>query len=55
MNKKTKYLIFFIGLFFVGLVVYLSLFFQIFWGYLFTLLPILAIVKVVDDKPKRRK
>lgn len=50
MNKKVKYLIFFIGLLLVGAIVYIALLYQQFWIYFFTLIPIMVILAIVDNK-----
>ena len=55
MSNKVKYLIFFSGLLFVGVIVYLSLLYKVFWGYLFTFIPILIIIRVVDKMRRKTK
>ena len=54
MDTKIKYLIFFIGLIMVGAIVYIALWLQSFWVYIFTLIPIMAIVRVMDDKKQKK-
>ena len=55
MDTKIKYLIFFIGLIMVGAIVYIALWLQSFWVYIFTLIPIMVIVRVMDDKKQKKQ
>jgi hypothetical protein len=55
MNKKNKYLIFFIGLFLVGVIVFLSLVYQVYWGYIFTIVPIWGIMRIVEHPRFKKK
>lgn len=38
----------------VGAIVYIALWLQSFWVYIFTLIPIMVIVRVMDDKKQKK-